>query len=262
MRMRVEQQQQSRQVPVRQIQQLADGAPVLAPVDDLVIPPAVPPEAVKPESKPEPKSEPKPAGEDWKDKRLAKLTAQKHELEAALAAKQASGAAPNPTDDLAIAAKIDELAKAKAQAIAATTEFDRKCEAVVSQGRAEFPDFNDKVKTLLQLKEGSEERYGNFIAAMLETDKAASLIHSLADDLNEAEKIMNMSPVKQGIALARLADKVPAPVSELPKPITPIGQKAPSHQAIEPTDTERADNLSTAEWMRRREEQVRARGRR
>ena len=66
------------------------------------------------------------------------------------------------------------------------------------------------------------------------------------------------------VELARLAAKLPveeadktvAAVSGTAKPITPVGSRGQSHVEIDPRDPDKADGLTTAEWMRRREAQV------
>jgi hypothetical protein len=106
-------------------------------------------------------------------------------------------------------------------------------------------------------------RYNTMIQAALDVgtpEEASKVLHAIAGDLNYASKVLEMTPTKMASELTKLATgqvKVP---SEAPKPIVPLGRRGESHEQVDPTDKDRADNLSTAEWMRRREVQVRERG--
>jgi hypothetical protein len=62
-----------------------------------------------------------------------------------------------------------------------------------------------------------------------------------------------------GLELAKRALKAPMP-SAAPKPVVPVGARGRTHDAVDPADVDRADRLTTAEWMRRREAQVAERG--
>ena len=224
---------------------------------------------------PSPPPSPPPAPKvDWKvqqlQSRVAKLTAQKRELEAALSAKQAGGAAPAATDEATlqalIEAKAEALAETKAEAKAsvkaAQNQFDRDCNDAVVAGRRDFgtEEFNSRLASLVQIVENADvevqQQYTNFVAAMIETGAPAKLIYELGQDLNEATRLMRLSPVKQGIELAKLALREPEGISKAPKPISPVGNKGRSHEAIDPKDPSRSDNLSIDAWMARRNEQV------
>lgn len=220
-------------------------------------------EAKKLETKPEPvKPATVPA---WQvaamQKRIDKLTAQ-------LKAKEPATPDPNnpasqvPADE--VEARAEVLATAKAQ----QAEFDRACTETVEAGRKEFPDFNDKVQDLLQVRDISDpasvQAYNTLIAAAIETGDGAKIIHKLGGDLEEAARIMGLTPVKMGVALAKLASvavKIEPDVSTAPKPITPLnGGKKASFEQIEPDDPERAGKLDMSTWMERREKQVAERG--
>lgn len=219
-------------------------------------------------SSPEPKVIPKVPPEEWAkikmQQRIDRLTAEKRQLEAAVAAKQQGGAAPTSTDDAAMEAKVNALADAKAQQIAvqiaAQRNFDERCETVVNDGRTAYADFNDSIKTLKEVADLDNPidaaKYTAFIDAIIETGDGPRLIHELASDPSEAERIFKLSPVKQGIALAKLAAMEAPASTAAPKPITPVGNRAGSRIPITPDDVGRADNLSTAEWMARRNQQV------
>ena len=216
------------------------------------------PEVKAVEAEPKPKLPPEEYRARELERRVAKLTAQKKELEAKVAA-QAAPSAPEPV--VLDEAKIDALAEAKANVKAAQRAFDEACNAAFKIGTETYPEvFSkrvDNLKTLIDPSDAaSQSRYDAFISAMIETDEAPKLIAELGADLEEAERIMKLSPVRQGIELAKLAARDPEQVSKVPKPITPIGTRTGSHEKIDPKDATRADALSTKEWMARRNAEI------
>jgi hypothetical protein len=232
-------------------------------------PPA--PEPISEPKEPEPKPNDKPAlapksdPNAWKERKLQeridKLTAQKSELERKVASSSA-----NPNDEAALAARIEELAnvraEAKANEIANAREFQSNVKAMVDLGETEYgkEKFGESVKSLAQLYDKSDsvasQRYFDMLQAMVDTGEGHRLVAELATDLNEASRIMNLSPVKMGIALAKLAATKPDPISGAPKPITPLASKGASHDRIEASDRDRADRLSIDAWMERRNAEV------
>lgn len=216
------------------------------------------------ETEPEKAIKRSPSSDEWRTKkmqeRIDRLTREKSAAEAALAAKQQTGTPPDPADDAAISARIDALAQTKAEVLTAQRAFDARCLEVVEQGKKTFADFDNSVKELIQIADMSNAKeaaqYTSFIDAIIETGEGARLIHDLASDPAEAERIFKLSPVKQGMALAKLASVETEPVSNAPKPIVPIGNRAGTRIPIDPRDVARADTLSTAEWISRRNQQV------
>lgn len=211
-------------------------------------------ESTEVEAAPEPTPEPtpEPPKEDWKDKRIAKLTARLAEARKAEAAPQA----PDPTADF-----NRRVAEAAAQQVAAQ-EYNRKCNEAAKKGKELFgADFDVALTQLRSLvNENDPEEvgsYNQFINAGLETEHLPELIAILGNNLGEASRILALPPVKMGIELAKLAlaepKAAPEPVSELRKPIRPVGGGRGDHLAVDPADPSRADSLSTAEWMKRRE---------
>ena len=211
-----------------------------------------PPVAVEAAPKPEPKPE------DWRDKRIAQLTAKLKDAQA----KPKPEDKPKPEggeSEAEINARAEQLA---AQRVALDS-FNKACAEAAEKGRAEFPDFQSRVNELSRLVDRNDPAsvgaYNEFIVAALETGEAPKIIHALGGDLNEAARILSLPPIKRAVELTRLAAKTPAEISKTPKPITPVGSKGPAHTAIDPTDPERADGLSIDAWMARRNEQIKAR---
>lgn len=213
----------------------------------------------------------KPA--DWKDKRIAKLTARLAEL-AAKAEPAAQSAPKAPLDPTA------DFDARVAQAVQ-IQEFNRQCDQVGQLGRQRYgnSEFQSAVRNLVEnFVDKSDSRtvltYNTFLQAAIDSDAGADVIFALGsdpNDLSEAERILSLPPIKMAAAVAKLAVKLESAtqaaaspdVSRAPKPIRPIGNNAGSaHSEISPSDPDRQSHLSTAEWMKRREAEVAKSGRR
>jgi hypothetical protein len=211
-----------------------------------------------------PAAEAKPAKPDHRDRRIAKLTAQLRELQGQ-AKTTPGGAEAQPA--MVPASEVESLATQKAQTLAAQAEFNRQCNEAAATGKATFgeAEFSARVQELTKLVDvqdtGSVQQYNAFLSAAIRTGEGPRLIHQLGGDLDEADRIMALDPVNMGIELTKLAlAKGTGPeATKAPDPLKPIGARGTSHEAISPGDPERADRLSTAEWMRRREAEVNAR---
>lgn len=212
--------------------------------------------------------EPKGSSEEFAKRRLQqrvdKLTAQKRSLEAQLAAQQAGGKAPSATDE----AELQRLVDARAEALAEQKVSAKLAERVVAQTQTETfnegvklygrEEFVKKVELLKQIRDETDveeqQQYDMLIGAAIETGEGARIVALLSEDLELASRLMSLSksPVKLGIELAKLAAKdPPEPISDVPKPILPIGNRGRSHVQLSPSSPE-GDRLSTAEWMKRR----------
>ena len=100
-------------------------------------------------------------------------------------------------------------------------------------------------------------QYMTLLQAVVENDDAPKLLRMLGDDLDEAERLMKLSPTKLGAELVKMTNKTVEPVSSAPKPIRPVGTGGSKTNAeIDPRDASRADKLSTREWMARRQAQA------
>jgi hypothetical protein len=207
---------------------------------------------------------------DWRDARIATLTGRLRQTQEELArangqpaatppaAGAASPTAPASTAAVVPAAEIER----QAAEIVAKRAFDDKCNAEAAVGKQAFGEaaFNERVaalKTLVDPTDGeSIGRYNTLLEAAIETGQGHKILHELGGDPNRAFELMRMSPVKLGLEMAKLAGPQAVVETNAPKPITPVGQRAPSTHPIDPRDPTRAAQLSTAEWMKRREAQV------
>lgn len=204
---------------------------------------------------------PAPAA-DWKDRRIAEQTAKRRQAEQRVKEleDQIQAAVPPTSVKSEDPAEFDRRVDAAAQQRTAAVEFNRQCETAATAGRAAYPDFDSRVNELVTLVDRNDPesvaRYNLFLAAALETGDAPKIIHQLGGDKNEADRLLRLPPVKMAVELTRMAAREPQQISGAPKPISPVGGRGIAHTAIDPTDPDRSDNLTTAAWMERRAKQV------
>lgn len=202
------------------------------------------------ETKPAPKKAVDPL-----QKRIDELTRKRHEAErerdelrAKLASKTPAEEAQSETVDLEI------LAERKAAEILAQREYTKRVNDWATAGNKEFgkEEFTEKSNALAGL--GAVER-PEFMQIITDPDLISDghrVVAALADDPEEAMRILSLSPLKMSAALVKYAEKVgkpkEKPVSKAPDPLKPIGGTAKATD--EPTD-----NDSEAEWYRKRQAQ-------
>ena len=246
-------------------------------VETPVSPPAGEPPPSPPPAEPEkPKEEAQPRATDWRDRRIGEQQARIRELRARIEqyersntsgtpAQGQNGYTGAPPDPLEIERQVQE----RATAMAAINDFNRRCDEVASAGRTAYPDFDGRVQKLVGLVDGNDPQavatYNSFLSAAMETGDAARLIHDLGGDLDEASRILSLSPVRMAVELTKRAVQGqerrsgPAPVSGAPRPINPAASAGQGQRHVVAADSPDSDQMPTSEWMRRREEQLAAR---
>lgn len=206
---------------------------------------------------------------DWRDREIARLRErtrslreENEQLKTKPATTTETSTQPNLNSQEEFNRLVEVEANRRAQLIAQSNEFARRCAAVQEQGIKEFPDFNQRVNSLKGLVDWSDQNqvvaYNQFLSAIVETGDGAKVIYDLGGDPNKASAILNMTPVKMGIELAKMANLTQGEqpeVSRATRPITPVTRTNSNRSPIDPRDPDRADTLSTAEWMKRRNEQ-------
>lgn len=200
--------------------------------------------------------------EDWRDRRIAQLTAKLAGF------RQASPAAPAApvADSAAPPVYTAEDVNAAAARMVAQQRFVDSCNEAARAGRTTYPnEFDARLGQLKQLVDGNDPAetaaYNTLLGALIETGEAPRLLYELGGDPNNAAKLLGMaaqSPVKLAVELTKMAmKKGEAEPSRAPKPITPI-QSSITRNPIDPTDAAKSDQLSTREWIKRREADVAA----
>lgn len=146
-----------------------------------------------------------------------------------------------------------------AKQIARVERFNETADKLVADGNKKHKDFTDALAALAS-EVGPFVTKGGlpspFMEAVLEVaDKPTELLYHLGKNPELAEDLAGLSPLKLAKQLDRIereiADKAKPQNSTAPKPLAPI-KGAASNSDLGP-------GLSDAEWMRRREAQIKER---
>jgi hypothetical protein len=146
------------------------------------------------------------------------------------------------TQDEATARQIDQRAKE----VADVNAYNDRANEIYKAGKGSFKDFDGD---LAQFKEAGLPLSREFVEAADHVGDAHKLIHHLAQNIDEAERIMSLPPHKIGVALAKIKieePKAPVKVSKAPEPIKPINGKAKAEL--------RDEDMPIAEYMKREDE--------
>ena len=135
----------------------------------------------------------------------------------------------------------------------ATLKFEAAANDVMSKGRGEYKDFDETLRNFNNL--GPVDPTA--VAAAFETGAGHRVLYAMAQDLNEAQRILALPPTKMAIEMERIAQKTapppPGQISKAPAPINPLTARAAS-VTDDPRDD---DDIDT--WMRKREAQAKKR---
>lgn len=130
----------------------------------------------------------------------------------------------------------------------------------VAQAHAKYDDFEE-------VTNNEDVKLAPFMArAMMESDVGADIAYYLGNNPAEANRIASLTPTAQAREIGRLEARFTEQsggrkVSSAPEPITPIGDKGTTGK-VEKAKSIDDPNLSDAEWLALRKQQVRERGRR
>jgi hypothetical protein len=153
-------------------------------------------------------------------------------------------------------AEFQRLVDGRVAQTLAAHAFNARSNAVHAAGVKAFPDFEDRIGRL-QATGVLHPHDPRLLAAVLETEAPEKVLHHLGGDPDEAERVAQLSPVRQAAELARVAMKVGQPgyrpVSKAPAPISPIG--GATARKFDPTD----ESVPIAEWMREMDRRDQAR---
>ncbi|MDB5531612.1 MAG: hypothetical protein JWR51_4715 [Devosia sp.] len=150
----------------------------------------------------------------------------------------------------AAAAQREATARAQQQ----QAEFDAACNTAYTAGKSTFgEDFDGAVANLQSVGIMTRDMLDLIVA----TDDPAKVLYELGSDPDKASAILALPPAKRAVEIAKLsvvpaAKKVPTPLSNAPRPVTPIDGSAR-------TSAEPSDNDSDEVFFAKREAQLRAR---
>lgn len=202
--------------------------------------------------------------------RIDKLTKEKHdalrkqaeleiELEqfrtsqkpAAPAAEGAPAAAAAPAQPQ----NLDQLVQQRAQQLYQQNVQRERTNAVLSAGNGEYKDFTDRCNVVANLGGADRPDFMEIVTDPSIVPDGHKIIAALADNPDEAARILSLPTVAMSAELARYAERVakPAPkaaaaISKAPAPIKPLSGSAPVND--EPSETDSEDD-----WFRKREAQ-------
>lgn len=209
---------------------------------------------------------PAPGDEPWRKVRIEQMSREKNEAKRAqqLAERERDEArkiieelraGQSPDTAGMSAAQIQAEARRLATEELAARDQDSKNEIFVKAGRAAFTDFDDRCAVVASA--GATAR-PEFMAIIGDMDDGPRVVMHLADHPTEAVRILNLPAHKMGLELAKIERSVqpraaaPKPVSQLPKPVTPLG-------GVTASDGDIFDpNISMAEYTRLRQKQIAA----
>lgn len=192
-------------------------------------------------------------GVSWQERRMAQLEARNAELEAAAAAKAEPAAPPAPVPGAKPLKRefTEEEVNARARLMAAQElrreAFDNACNEVAQAGLAVNKDFVEKINGF--------QKFGGvtptFLEAAVESGSGHQVLYHLAGNLDEAARLNALAPNKMVAEITKLAIKLgtAAAVSKAPPPVDPIQPSGGNGEGL-------SENLSTDEWMKRRNAEV------
>ncbi len=204
---------------------------------------------------------------NWRLKRINELTFKNKQLEEAVSTAKANqeallakvaalqnGQTANPAEaEAEIKRLAGEMAKGIAAQEVAQAQYNRDCDRIFDKGVKEYPEFKECVENL----NGSfGERWNNAIPIIVDAlDDAHKVIHYLGNNLDEANRILSLSPARQIAELTKLEAVLAKPeskqISKAPAPIKPVEGRTATPISIEKTD-------DTTAWIKARYKQIEA----
>jgi len=152
--------------------------------------------------------------------------------------------------------QIEQFVRQQAKEIAAVERINEKCNQIADEGKRTFTDFNVALQQLAQETGPLFDRAGKptpLMSVILESDAPAKVLHHLGTNPDIAADLADLNPMQLARRLVKIeAEMQAAPKqSSAPKPLAPT-KGAASNDELHP-------GLSDADWIRRREKELRDR---
>jgi len=195
----------------------------------------------------------------WEQRRIAQITRQRHEAERRalnaentanrlsrqLAAMQqpAEGENPPATEGL-----TKELFDQKVAEAALEQAFNTTCNTIYADGVEKFPDFQTKLEAFSKIGGLNP----TIIEAAQEIGNPAKVLYDLAGDLDEAARILELSPIRMAAALSKLSASIAKGTGKVSRAAAPITPLTPG-VVKENTDPEK---MTSTEWRAWREAEL------
>lgn len=153
-------------------------------------------------------------------------------------------------------AELDAEVERRATQKSEVKEFNASCDAAYKIGKAAHDDY-DSALTNFQKLGGLPLDTAQMI---LETDNPAEVFYALGKDLDKAEEIFNLPPVKRAAALVKFGAKLDTPktkkISDAPEPIRPTRSGGGAQEA-----DLYSENTPIDKWMKQRNKELADRNR-
>lgn len=167
------------------------------------------------------------------EKRINKKTAEGKELAAKIADLEKVVAAKSAEDGERL---TEADVERKAEEKVAQREFVAACNRLAEAAKKIDKDFDDKIK---QLSDDTAPLPGYMIGILDDLDNGGAILNYFTSNPDEYEEIIGLSQAKMAIKLSKLSTKIeteakvkPKPTSKIPEPITPVGGRGGSGNAI------------------------------
>ena len=211
-----------------------------------------------------PKEEPKQENSynelpDWARRRMGELAAEKNAAKQKL--EEYQNQSHQPEQNYAPQENIQELAMTYAKQIAAQQvqeqSFVAKMTEIEKNAKAEFGDVYDKSVTNLQLAGVGGQDFLQALAAIPSPEKVITYLGK-SENINDAIRIANLSPMQMGVELTKLSSKATKELgkqkSNAPAPVGDVdGGSSRASGSVEP------DPSDSEAWIRWRAANARKR---
>ena len=196
---------------------------------------------------------------DWARRRMGELAAEKNAARQKLEEYQSKQ--QQPEQSYTPQENIQELAMTYAKQIAAQQvqeqSFVNKMTEIERNAKEEFGDVYDKSVTNLQLAGVGGQDFLQALAAIPSPEKVITFLGK-SENINEAIRIANLSPMQMGVELTKLSSKATKELgkqkSNAPAPIGDVeGGSSRSSGGAEPSPSD------TQAWIKWRSENARRR---
>ena len=210
------------------------------------------------EAEDEEEQAPKP-NRDWRERRLAKKTAENARLAEELAEERKRRTAleelyakpedeRGPNDTLVTKDEAVKLAREQLQREAYFANINKAADNMFDAGAKAYPKtWEARVSEAADVFGQEIAAKPEFLEAVTDLDNAADVYHDLAGNPDEMERVLGLPPHKMALELAKISTRLAKPpaarVSRAPAPITPLDRAV-----VEDTDLE---NCSMEEFDRR-----------
>ena len=200
---------------------------------------------------------------DWARRRMGELAAEKNAAKQKLEEMQSKAQYQPPQEQQSFSPQenIQELAMTYAKQIASQQmqeqSFVNKMTEIEKNAKAEFGDVYDKSVTNLQLAGVGGQDFLQALAAIPAPEKVITFLGK-SENINEAIRIANLSPMQMGVELTKLSSKATKELgkqkSNAPPPVGDVdGGSSRSAGGVEPSPSD------TQAWIKWRSENARRR---